>query len=74
MVPVLRKERALDEERRERLEAELESAERVLCNARDFLNDNRNLTEEGIAAREVLLGELEAMELDLEALRQEYAE
>lgn len=64
----------MDEERRERLEAELESAERTLCNARDFLNDDRNLTEEGLAAREVLLGELEAMELDLVALRQEYAE
>ena len=64
----------MDEERRERLEDELESAERTVRNARDFLNDDRNLTEEGIAAREVLLGELEAMELDLVALRQEHAE
>ena len=74
MVPALYFERReMDEERRERLEAELESAERVLRDILGFLSDDRNLTGEGIATREDLLGELEAIELDLEAIRQEHA-
>ncbi len=53
------------EEDRQKLEAELESAKRVLRDALDFVNDDRNLTEEGIAEREVL-------RKDLEAIRQEH--
>jgi hypothetical protein len=59
-------------ERRERLEADLESAKRVLRDALDFVNDDRNLTAKGIAAREELLREVEAIEQDLEAIRQEH--
>ena len=50
----------------------LESTKRTLHNALDFINDDRHLTHEGIAAREVLLGEIEAIERDLEAIRQEH--
>lgn len=64
----------MDEERRGLLEAELEAAERALRDILGFLSDDRNLTEEGVAAREDLLGELEAIEQDLEAVRREHAE
>jgi hypothetical protein len=37
-----------------------------------FISDDRHLTGEGIAARDVLLGEIEAIEQDLEAIRQEH--
>jgi hypothetical protein len=50
----------------------LEATKRTLHNALEFINDDRNLTDEGIAAREVLLGEIEAIEQDLEAIRQEH--
>ena len=49
----------------------LEATKRTLHNALEFINDDRNLTDEGIAAREVLLGEIEAIEQDLEAIRQD---
>jgi hypothetical protein len=50
----------------------LESTKRTLRGALEFINDDRHLTEEGIAAREALLGEIEAIEQDLEAIRQEH--
>jgi ribulose 1,5-bisphosphate carboxylase large subunit-like protein len=59
-------------ERRERLEADLEAVERTLRGALDFISDDRNLTDEGLAAREVLLEEIEAIEQDPEAVRQEH--
>jgi hypothetical protein len=40
----------------------LYTTERTLRAALDFLGDDRNLTDQGIAAREILLGDLEAME------------
>jgi hypothetical protein len=62
----------MSESRRERLEAGLESAERTLRDALDFLSDDRNLTDKGIAARVLLLGAIEAIERDIEAVRQEH--
>jgi hypothetical protein len=62
----------MSEGRRERLEAGLEAAERTLRDALDFLSDDRNLTDKGIAARVLLLGAIEAIERDLEAVRQEH--
>jgi hypothetical protein len=50
----------------------LESTKRTVRNALEFVNDDRHLTDEGIAAREALLGEIEAIEQDLEAIRQEH--
>jgi hypothetical protein len=38
----------------------------------EFINDDRHLTDQGIAAREALLREIEAIEQDLEAIRQEH--
>ena len=35
-------------------------------------NDNHHLTDQGIAAREALLEEIEAIEQDLEAIEQEH--
>jgi hypothetical protein len=35
-------------------------------------HDDRNLTDKGIAARVLLLGAIEAIEQDLEAVRQEH--
>jgi hypothetical protein len=50
----------------------LESTKRTLRNALEFINDDRYLTDQGIAAREALLAEIEAIEHDLEAIRQEH--
>jgi hypothetical protein len=50
----------------------LESTKRTLHNALEFINDDRHLTVQGIAAREALLGEIKAIEQDLEAIRQEH--
>ena len=50
----------------------LESTKRTLRNALVFIDDDRHLTEEGIAARKALVGEIEAIEQDLEAIRQEH--
>ena len=50
----------------------LESTKRTLHNALEFIHDDRRLTDQGIAAREALLGEIEAIEQDLEAIRQEH--
>jgi hypothetical protein len=50
----------------------LESTKRNLHNALEFINADRHLTDQGIAAREALLGEIEAIEQDLEAIRQEH--
>ncbi len=60
------------EDNRQRLEAELEAVKRALRDNLDFLNDDRNLTEKGIAAREDLRREIEEIERDLEAVRQEH--
>jgi hypothetical protein len=38
----------------------------------DFLNDDRHLTDKGIAEREVRRKEIEAIEQNLEAVRQEH--
>jgi hypothetical protein len=50
----------------------LEATKRSLRNALEFIKDDRHLTDEGIAVREVLLEEIEAIEHDLEAIRQEH--
>jgi hypothetical protein len=50
----------------------LEATERAIRDALDFISDDRNLTDKGIAAREALLGEIEAIEQDLEAIKQEH--
>ena len=50
----------------------LESTKRTLHNALEFINDDGHLTDEGIAAREGLLEEIEVIERDLEAIRQEH--
>jgi predicted nucleic acid-binding Zn-ribbon protein len=57
---------------RSKLEAELETARRSLRDALDFLSDDRHLTDKGRAAREGLLREIETIEQDLEAIRQEH--
>jgi len=49
----------------------LEATKRTLQSAPDFIDD-RNLTDDGRAAREVLLGKIGAIERDLEAIRQEH--
>jgi len=59
------------EDQRE-LRERLESAKSALRDALDFINDDENLTPEGRAARERLLRALEAIERDLEAVRQEH--
>jgi hypothetical protein len=43
-----------------------------LRGALDFINGDCYLTDEGITAREALLEEIEAVEHDLEAIRQEH--
>jgi len=50
----------------------LEAAKRALRNALEFINDDLHLTADGIAARQTLLREIEAIEQDLEAIRQEH--
>jgi hypothetical protein len=50
----------------------LEATERAIRDALDFISDDRNLTDKGIATREALLGEIEAIEQDLEAIKQEH--
>jgi len=50
----------------------LEATKRILRGALKFINEDHHLTDEGIAAREALLGEIEAIEQDLEAIRQEH--
>jgi hypothetical protein len=50
----------------------LESTKRTVHSALEFINADRHLTDQGIAAREALLGEIEAIEQDLEAIRQEH--
>ena len=65
----------MDEERRARIEklrAELESAQQVLREAMDFIDDNRNLTVEGIRLREALRREMEEIKKDTQAVRQEH--
>jgi hypothetical protein len=60
------------EHERDELEVELEATRRSLRDALDFLSDDRHLTDKGVAARESLLRELEEIERDLEAVRQEH--
>jgi hypothetical protein len=62
----------MDEEKRARLEAELESVEQTLRDALDFINDDRHLTSKGIALREALRREMEEIEENTEAIRQEH--
>ena len=50
----------------------LEATKRTLRNALEFINDDRHLTDQGIAARKALLVEIEAIEEDVEAIRQEH--
>jgi hypothetical protein len=57
---------------RSKLEADLEATRRSLRDALDFLSDDRHLTDKGRAAREDLLREIETIEQDLEAIRQEH--
>jgi uncharacterized protein YjbJ (UPF0337 family) len=60
------------EERRAMLEAELEDIEGKVQDALAFINDDRHLTDEGLAAREGLRGQLEAIRQNLEVIRQEH--
>jgi hypothetical protein len=60
------------EDNRAKLEAELEDVEGKLREALEFINDDRHLTDEGIAAREVLRVEIETIKRNLEAVRQEH--
>ncbi len=62
----------MTEDRRAKLEAELESVERDLRDALEFIDDDRNLTDEGIAAREVLRAEIEEIKGNMRAIRQEH--
>jgi hypothetical protein len=62
----------MSEETYAELVERLEATKRTLHNALEFINDDRHLTEEGIAARKALLGEIEAIDQDLEAIRQEH--
>ena len=65
----------MDEQRRAKLQAmreELERKQQVLRDAMDFLNDDRHLTAEGIRMRESLYREMEEIEKDTEAVRQEH--
>jgi hypothetical protein len=50
----------------------LEAAERALRNALAFLSNETHLTDKGTAAREALLEEMERIQQDLEAIRQEH--
>jgi hypothetical protein len=50
----------------------LETTKQTLQKALDFINDDHHLTDEGIVAREALLEELEGIERDLEAIKQEH--
>lgn len=61
-----------DGERLSKLEAELEAARRLQRDALDFLSVDSNLTDKGRAARKGLLREIETIEQDLEAIRQEH--
>ena len=57
----------MDEEKRAKLQAmrdELERKQQVLREAMDFLNDDRNLTVEGIRLRESLYREMEEIKKD----------
>jgi hypothetical protein len=62
----------MDEEKRAKLEAELESVEQTLRDALDFINNDRYLTSKGIASRKALRREIEEIEKDTEAVRQEH--
>ena len=62
----------MDEEKRAKLEAELESVEQTLRDALHFINDDRHLTSKGMASREALRREIEEIEKDTEAIRQEH--
>jgi len=62
----------MDEEKRAKLEAELESVEQTLRDALDFINNDRHLTSKGIALREALRRGIEEIEKDTEAVRQEH--
>ncbi len=50
----------------------LEATKSAMRDALDFINDDRNLTDEGRAAREDLLREIETIEQDTEAVKQEH--
>jgi septation ring formation regulator EzrA len=50
----------------------LETTKQTLQKALDFINDDHHLTDEGIVAQEALLEELEGIERDLEAIKQEH--
>ena len=62
----------IDEEKRAKLEAELESVEQTLRDALDFINNDRHLTSKGMDSRETLRREMEAIKKDTEAVRQEH--
>ena len=52
--------------------AKLEAVRRSLRDALEFLSDDHHLTDKGKAARVSLLREIEEIERDLEAVRQEH--
>jgi hypothetical protein len=55
-----------------KLRAELERKQQVLREAMELINDDRNLTVEGIRLREALRREMEEIKKDVEAVRQEH--
>ena len=65
----------MDEDQRaklERLRAELERKEHLIREAMDLINDDRNITVEGLRLREALRREMEEIEKNTEARRQEH--
>jgi hypothetical protein len=63
------------EERRAKLRelrAELERKNQLIREAMDIINDDRNLTVEGIRLREALWREMEEIKKDTEAVRREH--
>jgi hypothetical protein len=66
-------EESMDEEKRRKLEAELEEVQAAVREALEFIDDDRHLTDEGMAAREVLRRDLEEIKRDMEAVRQEHS-
>ena len=55
-----------------KLRAELERNEQLIREAMDIINDDQNLTVEGVRLRETLWREMEEIKKDTEAVRQEH--
>ncbi len=65
----------MDEEKRAKIEKIRAASERkgqLIRKAMAYINDDRNLTAEGMRLREALRREMEEIEKDTEAVRQEH--